>query len=320
MIKPKIVVLFTSYRCNSRCIMCHAWQKQELSPELSVTQVDNIFSNEQLSSSVEIVNITGGEPTLRSDLVEIIGAIIKRCKNLRRIDMPTNGINTGEVLDKIEAILSMLLPTNIRLAVTVSLDGVNGTHEQVRRVPGIFNKIENTIREIKEIGAIWQELYFGINVTINKLNYNKLRDIKRYGMDKGIGINYTLGAISEIGVESIKMKDQFMIEDVARKQIINFFEEGISDNTINRRYGELVIELLKTGRRKPFCAFKAKKSILIEPDGKTYMCGNFKDFYIGNLLKESYEAVSKNVNRIKHDKWKKCFSCESNCYIDEVLK
>ena len=116
------------------------------------------------------------------------------------------------------------------------------------------------------------------------------------------------------------MQDQFMLEDMAKKQIIGFFKEGILDNTINRHYGELVIELLKTGRRKPVCAFKAKKSILIEPDGKTYVCGNFKDFYIGNLLEESYKAVSRNVNRIKHDSWKRCFSCGSNCYIDEVLK
>lgn len=319
--KPKVVVLFTSYRCNSKCIMCHAWQKQESSSELSAAQVDKIFSNKELSSSVEIVNVTGGEPTLRGDLVEIIAAIVKRCKNLRRIDMPTNGINTSEVLDRIESILAMLLPTNVKLALTVSLDGVNGVHEQVRRVPGIFNKIEDTIKEIKEISAIWQELSFGVNVTINKLNYDKLRDVKKYGIDKGIGINYTLGAISEIGVESIKMQDQFILEGIgARKQIVDFFKEGILDNTINQRYGELIVELLKTGRRKPLCAFKAKKAILIEPDGKTYACGNFKDFYIGNLLDESFRAVSKNIKKIKNDKWDKCSTCESNCYIDEVLK
>lgn len=233
--------------------------------------------------------------------------------------MPTNGINTEQVLDKLESVLTALLPTNVKLAVTVSLDGVGEVHEKVRGVAGIFKNIENTIKGIKEIQSLWPGFCFGINATISKLNFDRLEEVKAYAFDSGIGINFTLGAISEIGVESAEMKDGFLIGDREKKALAEFFEKHIEDKTIEKKYGELVIGLLKTGRRQPACAFMAKKAVLIEPDGNTYMCGNFKDFFIGNAVKDSFDVIQKNAKNIPKDKWKKCFSCESNCYIEEML-
>lgn len=318
--KPKIIVFFTSYKCNSRCVMCYSWQKQDRFPELSLGQIDRIFSDNNLSKHIEIVNITGGEPTLRKDLVDVIKIILERCKNLKRIDMPTNGIDTNMVLDKIEQILTLLLPTDVKFCVTLSLDGVGETHEKIRRITGAFDKAEKTIYEIREMTTLWKNLYFGINATISRLNYDRLDEIRKFGLKTGIGINYTLGAVSEIGVESIKMKDEFALRNGENSKVAEFIEGLLKEDGIDKFYAKFMLQYLKTGRRKPVCVFKAKKSFLLEPDGSAYLCGNFKDFHIGNLLKISFSEAWKNAGRLKRSIWKRCSTCSSNCYIDEVLR
>jgi MoaA/NifB/PqqE/SkfB family radical SAM enzyme len=318
-VNPKIVVFFLTYRCNSRCIMCHAWQKQNLYPELSLSQIERIFSAPCLSNNIEIVNMTGGEPTLRKDLVEVVNILLNRCKKLRRIDMPTNGINKDEVIDKIEQILTVLLPTDVKLAVTVSLDGIGEVHENVRRISGVFNRVQETIFELREMTSYWSNLLFGINTTISNMNYDNLDKIREFGLRNGIGINYTLGAISEIGVESVKIGDEFMLNDGQRDKVIEFIENLLRKDSINALYANFMLQYLKTGKRKPICAFRSRKSFLLEPSASVYLCGNYKEFYLGNLLEKPFREIWRNTRKIKRSSWKRCFSCASNCYIDEVI-
>jgi len=238
---------------------------------------------------------------------------------LRRIDMPTNGIDTNMVSDKIEQILTLLLPTDIKLCVTLSLDGIGDVHENIRRIPGVFNKAEKTIYEIREMTSLWKNLYFGVNATISRLNYDRLDEIREFGLKTGIGINYTLGAVSEIGVESIKMEDEFALRNGESNKVAEFIEGLMKEGAINQFYAKFMLQYLKTGKRKPVCAFKAKKSFLLEPDGSAYLCGNYKEFYFGNLLEKSFSDIWKNTRRIKKSSWKRCFSCASNCYIEELI-
>jgi radical SAM protein with 4Fe4S-binding SPASM domain len=81
----------------------------------------------------------------------------------------------------------------------------------------------------------------------------------------------------------------------------------------------LVLEFLQTGKRKPLCSFKSGKSVLIEPDGNTYLCGNFKEFFIGNILRDAFRVMSRNAEGINRNMWRRCCECGSNCYIEEVL-
>jgi len=300
--------------------MCHTWQKQNHYPSLSLEQIDKIFSDPLLSGHIEIVNLTGGEPTLRRDFAGVIEVLLNRCKNLRRIDIPTNGINTDEVVDKIEQALTLTLPTDVKIAVTVSLDGIGEVHNRIRRVIDAFDKSQKTIFEMLELTRLWSNLLFGINTTISRLNFDRLHEVKEFGLKNGVGINYTFGAISEVGVESIKMQNEFALRDDQKYKVIDFIEGLVKERRIYERYAYFMLQHLKTKRRKPICAFRSKKSFLVEPDGSVYACGNFKDFYIGNVLKEPFSIIWKNVRKIKRSKWKRCFSCESNCYIDEVIR
>ena len=61
------ISIILTYRCNSRCSMCHIWQHPTL-PAEEVTPA--ILA--KLPSGFHYLNLTGGEPTLRADLEQIV--------------------------------------------------------------------------------------------------------------------------------------------------------------------------------------------------------------------------------------------------------
>ena len=61
-------------RCNARCVFCSIWEKEfqnELEKDLTLDEIKHIIDGlDQLG--VNLISFTGGEPTLRKDLDEII--------------------------------------------------------------------------------------------------------------------------------------------------------------------------------------------------------------------------------------------------------
>ena len=71
---PKRVVrvqFAVTWRCQLRCAMCRIWEKPG-THELSMDEIERIFSARDFLKSLVLVDITGGEPFLRSDLAEIV--------------------------------------------------------------------------------------------------------------------------------------------------------------------------------------------------------------------------------------------------------
>ncbi|MCM8773921.1 MAG: radical SAM protein [Candidatus Omnitrophica bacterium] len=294
--------------------MCHIWEKQNSVIEMDLQQIERLFQDPLLRNSLEIINLTGGEPTLRPDLQEIVKIILKNCSNLKRIDIPTNGINTDLVIDKIEQILAILFPTRkIELSVTVSIDGINGIYERVRNVPQGFNKVKQTIIGLKELANLYPYMSLGLNTVITKENYNYLIEILNFAQSIGLGLNFTLGAISEIGVESIKMRELFKLDEDKKEEVVKFIEILQNKNLISHRYAIFMRELLNNGRRILGCNFRQKRAVLLEPEGNLYLCGNFKKFFLGNVTQDNFAKIWQNDKFTKKD-WLVCENCESNCY------
>jgi MoaA/NifB/PqqE/SkfB family radical SAM enzyme len=298
--------------------MCYAWVKQSEVKELTIDEIREIFKDRLLRNNLEIINITGGEPTLRSDLTEIIRIILKNCIRLTRIDISTNGVNTSQVIDKIERILAVLLPTNVKLTVSISLDGIGEVYELIRGKPNIFNNVDKTIDKLKELLLLYPFFSLGLNMTIGKLNYYAIEEVRKYAQHKGIGVNFTLAAISEIGVESIHMREKFEMSQEEKNKLILSLEELWEVRALKLSYINFLFTWLRRGIRNGSCAFRKNKAFLLEPDGDIYICGNFKEFKIGNVRDESFERIWKRRTNRLRDLSNRCLHCVSNCYMDEV--
>lgn len=174
----KDVVLAVTYNCNSRCRMCNIWQKTDNINSLGKDELLNLPEN------LENINISGGEPFLRADLPELIGAIKKRCPKAKVI-ISTNGFATDIIISRMEKILE-IMP---EIGVAVSLDGMGGKHDEIRGVSGGFDKATSTLETLKIMGV--KSLKIGF--TLGDYNTEELEKV--YGFADKLGVEMSLAVV-----------------------------------------------------------------------------------------------------------------------------
>ena len=96
---PRELMLVATYRCNARCVMCNIWKMRK--DQLSVEQFAEVLSD-PLFRKVQIVNVTGGEPTLRTDLDQIVRLLVEKLSR-RRARAMTEAFEIERLLDALDA-------------------------------------------------------------------------------------------------------------------------------------------------------------------------------------------------------------------------
>lgn len=113
-------------RCNLRCVFCHMEGQPESEEELTPTEIQAVV-RAGTRIGIDRVKLTGGEPTLRSDIVEIVRRISPL---VSEVSMTTNGL----LLDRLAAPLreAGLVRVNVSLP---SLDPA--TYRELTRIDGL---------------------------------------------------------------------------------------------------------------------------------------------------------------------------------------
>jgi MoaA/NifB/PqqE/SkfB family radical SAM enzyme len=173
---PKILPSFLTFSvnnyCNQRCKTCNIWENnpiEEKKRELKLNEIERIFSQ---FPKIFWLTITGGEPFLRRDLVEIVKIAYEKSK-VNLLTITTN----GSLPDIIERDVKEILKSckNLTLIVNVSIDGDKRLHDKIRGVKGSFDKAAETIEKLKKINN--RRLIVGINSVISIFNVGKLYDL-----------------------------------------------------------------------------------------------------------------------------------------------
>src|SRR3989442_9733235 len=97
---PVNITVSVSYRCNSRCKTCNVWLLPN--DDLTYPEWDQVF--ESLGKAPYWFTFSGGEPTLRSDLPDMVGSAYRHCEP-GIINIPTNGIQDNIIPGRIEQLL-----------------------------------------------------------------------------------------------------------------------------------------------------------------------------------------------------------------------
>jgi radical SAM protein with 4Fe4S-binding SPASM domain len=124
---PDLTYLFweSTLRCNLRCTHCgSSCEAHTPLRELTTGEVCGILDTiaEDLDATRMFVSITGGEPILRPDLAEVVA-------HMTRLGMRCCIVTNGTLLTP--SVAARLYDAGMR-TVTVSVDGLEGTHEAVR--------------------------------------------------------------------------------------------------------------------------------------------------------------------------------------------
>lgn len=123
--------------CNMSCDFCSTRTSNTvLLEDTSTDEALNII--EQLSGlGTKIIHFSGGEPTLRKDLPELVSKAKE--KNMI-VSITTNG---SAPLQRIEKLLHVDL-------IRVSIDGPEQFHDSMRKTPGAFKKAVEVLRFLRD--------------------------------------------------------------------------------------------------------------------------------------------------------------------------
>jgi MoaA/NifB/PqqE/SkfB family radical SAM enzyme len=275
-----------TYRCNSQCKTCNIWRRKS-SNELSVEEFDEVFRK---IGEAYWFTLSGGEPFLRNDIVEICRSVRDNCKP-GIINIPTNGLLCDVILGRVKEILEVCPDTKI--VVNVSMDGVEEQHNEIRGVKGNFERAIKTYEALRSLNSKNFEL--GIHTVISTFNVHKIPQIYEY-LKKLKPDSY----ITEIAEERVELdtvgeeitpsvEDYSEAIDYLSERMKKETRQGLSKLTKSFRleYYKLVKKTLKEKRQVISC-YAGVASAQIAPDGDVWTCC-IRAEPLGNLRDVSYD-------------------------------
>lgn len=172
--RPFLLYLKPTPRCDCRCLTCNRWQERDTEPELSTGEIRLLLAKFRRAGCA-VLTLWGGEPTLRRDL----GDILASAKELGfRTSICTNG---GSLASKAEFFVPDL---DVLLC---SLDGLGSVHDEVRGVPGLFNRV---LAGIEQACRVHPGCDIKIWTAVHKRNVEQLQQMASLAKELGVGIEF----------------------------------------------------------------------------------------------------------------------------------
>lgn len=298
--------------CRSRCVNCHIW-REEVDNELSLDEFGILARN--ISENLYWLNLSGGEPTDRDDLKDIIKSFYDNSPNLTIINFTSNGLNHANLRDTLKYLSTLSVPM---VGVNISIDGPPQTHDILRGTPGGFQKAIEAYKILLEFPKIKNS----VAMTLFPANQGLVEDtilaiqqhIPQFKVEQ-LHLNYPHSSSHYYGNERINYRDKIsdgnLKKNLKKKfltsNLISFFEALYQKNL--KRY--------QSYNKTPVSCAAMTSNIYISEKGDVYPCtiwnkkiGSLRenDFNIKKIL-ETKEAV-RTINEIKQ---KKCPNCWTPC-------
>lgn len=156
--------------CNMKCKHCGSFAAQGTYPdELTTEEIKAALRNVASKGNAEriFLNVTGGEPMTRADLYEVMTYAVKELGF--HWGMTTNGtLLTDENIKKLR---DAEMDT-----VSISIDGLEETHDSFRNFPGSYKTIIENVERLRDAGFV---KHIQISTVFHKKNIKELESIYR---------------------------------------------------------------------------------------------------------------------------------------------
>ena len=306
----KLFVVVTK-SCDSSCLNCSIW-KEGPQNELTLDEYEKIARN--IGAHLSWLNISGGEPTNREDLIEIIKIFQKFCPNLLILNFTTNGLR----IDRLIKIAEYLNQTNIPIiGVNVSIDGPEEAHVKLRGGSNSYQlaiKSLDALRKFKNIKVHASMTLFDQNAHLvdeTFLNIKKL--IPNFSKDE-MNLNYSFHS---------KHFYQNAQENFLNNRVNNYFERlkikvwSLSLFAMMKNIYLKKLQSFIVNQKNPLPCSALSSNIYISEHGKIYTCTIWNKL-AGSLRDNSFniKAVLSNQNAIdlrEQIKNNQCPNCWSPC-------
>lgn len=173
-------------RCNLRCSYCMPEEGVPLSPpsHLLTTPEISYLSSLFVSQGVTKIRLTGGEPTVRPDLLDLMHSIGElRSSGLQELCITTNGITLRRKLDSmVEAGLT---------GINLSLDTLDPFQFQIMTRRKGFEAVMKSIDRILEMNRLGAGIKLKINcVVMRGINETEIIPFVEMGREKELEVRF----------------------------------------------------------------------------------------------------------------------------------
>jgi cyclic pyranopterin phosphate synthase len=173
-------------KCNLRCLYCMPEEGVPQSPpvELLTTPEIYLLSSVFVSQGVKKIRLTGGEPTVRRDILPLmhqIGSL--RSQGLKELCLTTNGLSLHRKLDSmVEAGLT---------GINLSLDTLDPWQFQIMTRRKGFDAVMKSINQILEMNKLGAGIKFKINcVVMRGINEREILPFVELGREQDVEVRF----------------------------------------------------------------------------------------------------------------------------------
>ena len=275
--RPVLVHFEVTMRCNARCSFCDYWK----TPAEAKAHELKSFADAARFFNPMVVTFTGGEPTLRRDLEEVVTAVSGAIR-LKYMTMITHG--------------AMLTPERATALweaginqFNISLDYLDGRHDTARGIPGLTEKIFRTVAAMRERGI--DSIRF--NSVIKDDNLEQIMPIVHRAAELGCGVNFSVYTDAKNGnTNHLVREDQLLRIDALVSELLAYKRRRRGIITNSDYYIEQVPRYIRGEMSEP-CQ-SGLRTIHIDPTGHVKRCPDFPtDFHWSEF--RTYEPIDCNA-------------------------
>jgi len=322
--------------CNMSCSYCYAQSRIGSGFMMDRERIDAIYrfyskyADKQCKiTDASTIRITGGEPLINRESVDLIKYIAETWPNLK-LNLFTNGVNLLKFYDN--------LPLVSLGEVHISLDGTKETHMATRYAdsgadPKIYDSIISGIKKLLNDGVAVK-----IKSVVSKYNYKEISDLDSFLAKENIstspGYSHEYGFVCDHSSpldldEGFNDKhDVFEIQKHLSKtpfvHMLSFPSSSILFRALGRPMGEPSVP------KHQRCKSNFLHNYYFSCDGNIYFCDCIREgkgtvgTYYPNIFVDS-DAVTKLANRnvMSNDKCRPCaykFFCLGGCPLSDAGK
>ena len=305
--RPIWVTFDVTWNCNCRCQYCNYWKEEH--QDLPTSEIRSIIRNLQ-KLGVIYLGISGGEPFLRKDIVDIVGF----AKDAGMyVGINTNGTINNE--DLYTALMQRGLDT-----MCFSVDGASPkTHEQFRKncpFGRVVQSIQTAVR-IRNDGKYRTQIT--TNTVVHRGNVDELEEISRWRQTLGVDRNNFQPVVTaHIDDAVARSSIGFTREDRELLERVQAALARIPGGNLQGFIGQIVDYYTGGKRSRGLECYAGRAFAYVDPMGMLYPCsvlmktlGSLRDNGIPGKLKGS-----EVVRVLKDAAAQKCPGCSLVCYME----
>jgi MoaA/NifB/PqqE/SkfB family radical SAM enzyme len=318
-IRPTVLIYNCTWVCDAKCEMCNNWKFGDRKADMTLAQLEPVLAS-PFWGAVENLNISGGEPTTRNDLPEMVQMFQRHLPRLRKIGINTTGLTPVRAIRLLTPIVEFCADKGLLISIRVSLDGIGDIHDQVRHVKNGFDKAGKTIDAMQALAARHDNFQFGIASTLFATNMQDGENILAWARSKKLDIVFNMLRFTDAMLHNKPLEQKIAFREREEEFMRKFFLDRVTEESVLSGQAFMYLhyaDMIANGYHRTMpCPFQSQ-GLLLNPTGDLHYCENSQK--LGNVLDHSAESLyfgDANLTHREHLKNHVCPTCLSPCQVN----